>query len=62
MSRVHQTNQPRQRLPFRQKTKQWRKENVDYGDTYSFYNSTEVRNSLQNKIINLQLYNGVVNN
>ena len=29
MSRVHQTNQPRQRLPFRQKTKQWRKENVD---------------------------------
>lgn len=61
MSRVHQTNQPRQRLPFRQKTKQWRKENVDYGDTYSFYNSTEVRNSLQNKIINLQLYNGVVN-
>ncbi len=61
MSRIHHTNQPRQRLPYRQKTKQWRKDNVDYGDTYSFYHSEEVRNSLQNKIINLQLYNGTVN-
>lgn len=61
MSRIRHTNQPRQRLSYRQKTKQWRKDNVDYGDTYSFYNNDEVRNNLENKIINLQLYNGIVN-
>lgn len=61
MSRIRQTNQPRQRLSFKRKTKEWRKDNVDYGDTYSFYNNDEVRNNLENKIINLQLYNGIVN-
>lgn len=61
MSRTRHINQPRQRLSFKKKNNQWRRDNVDYGDTYSFYNSVEVRNSLQNKIINLQLYNGIVN-
>lgn len=61
MSRIRHINQPRQRLSYKQKNKQWRKDNVDFGDTYSFYNNNEVRNSLENKIINLQLYNGVVN-
>ena len=51
---------PRQRLSYRQKTKEWRKDNLDYADKHSFYNNERVRQSLKNKIINLNLYNGIV--
>lgn len=51
---------PRQRLSYRQKTKEWRKDNIDYADRHSFYNNERVRQTLQNKIINLNLYNGIV--
>jgi len=51
---------PRQRLPYAQKNIEWRKDNVDYADRHSFYNNERVRKSLQNKIINLNLYNGIV--
>jgi hypothetical protein len=51
---------PRQRLPFRQKTKEWRKNNLDFADKHSFYHNEEVRQTLRNKIINLNLYNGIV--
>lgn len=51
---------PRQRLPFNKKTKEWRKSNIDYADKYSLYNDQELRKSLKNKLINLQLYNGIV--
>lgn len=33
---------------------------MSYGDRHSFYNNERVRKSLQNKIINLNLYNGIV--
>lgn len=52
--------QPQQRLPYRQKTKQWRKDNLDYADGYSFYNNEAVRKSLRNKIINYNLYDGIL--
>lgn len=61
MSRIRNITQPRQRLAYKQKTKDWRKDNVDYGSTHSFYNNSEIRASLQNKITNLNLYNGIVN-
>ena len=52
--------QPQQRLPYSKKTKEWRKSNIDYADGYSFYNNESVRQSLKNRIINLNLYNGIV--
>lgn len=51
---------PRQRLSYASKTKKWRKENIDYGDNYSFYHNDIVRATLQNKISNLHLFNGIV--
>ena len=33
---------------------------MDYADTHSFYHNEEVRKSLKNKSINLNLYNGIV--
>lgn len=51
---------PRQRLAYSKKTREWRKSNVDYADKYSLYNDQELRKSLKNKLINLQLYNGIV--
>jgi len=58
--RINNLVLPRQRLAYAKKNKQWRQDNVDYGDRHSFYNNERVRKSLQNKIINLNLYNGVV--
>lgn len=51
---------PRQRLPYSQKTKPWRKSNLDHADGHSVYHSERVRQSLHNKLINLNLYNGYV--
>lgn len=51
---------PRQRLPFAQKNKQWRIDNVDHADSHSLYNSESVRQTLKNKMINLNLFNGIV--
>lgn len=58
--RISNINAPRQRLPYSQKNKNWRKDNVDHGDNYSFYNNELIRKSLKNKILNLNLYNGIV--
>lgn len=60
MARSNNLNQPPQRLPYSKKTKEWRIDNVDFADKYSFYNSESVRKSLRNKVINLNLYNGIV--
>jgi len=51
---------PRQRLSYKSKSKNWRKENVDYGDNYSFYHNDIVRSTLQNKVSSLHLFNGIV--
>ena len=53
MTKVHNLKQPRQRLSFKQKTKTWRKDNVDAADRYSFYHNTGVRKSLENKMHSL---------
>jgi hypothetical protein len=60
MSRINNVKLPRQKLPFSKKNKEWRKDNVDYADTHSFYHNEEVRQTLRNKIVNLNLYNGIV--
>ena len=60
MSRIGNIQLPRQRLPFSNKNKEWRKSNVDFADRHSFYYNSEVRQTLKNKIINLNLYNGIV--
>ena len=51
---------PRQKLSYSQKNKQWRKDCIDAADKYSFYNNEKVRQTLRNRIINLNLYNGIV--
>ena len=60
MSRINNLQLPRQKLAFSKKTKEWRKDNLDYADKHSFYHNEEVRQTLKNKIINLNLYNGIV--
>jgi hypothetical protein len=60
MARINNINLPEQRLPYIRKTKEWRQRNVDYADKHSFYHNESVRKSLKNKVINLNLYNGVV--
>jgi len=58
--RIRNVPLPRQRLPYSQKDKEWRKSNLDHADVHSFYHNEEVRKSLKNKSINLNLYNGIV--
>lgn len=60
MARINSINLPRQRLSYNKKGKQWRKDNIDYADRHSFYNNENVRKSIKNKIINQNLYNGIV--
>lgn len=60
MSRILNYNTPIQRLPYKQKTKQWRIDNIDAADKHSLYYSESIRKSLKNKIINLNLYDGKV--
>lgn len=60
MTKINNIARPRQRLAFSQKSKPWRINNVDYADKYSLYNNEGVRQSLKNKVINLNLYNGRV--
>ena len=52
---------PPQRLSFSKKGKEWRKNNVDHGDANSLYHNEGVRQSLRNRVINLNLYNGIIN-
>lgn len=58
--RINPVQLPRQRIAYSQKNKEWRRENLDFADTHSFYHSEEVRKSLRTKAINLNLYNGIV--
>lgn len=60
MSKTHNLKQPRQRISFSQKTKKWRKENIDAADTLSLYHNAGVRKDLKTKITNMNLYNGKV--
>jgi len=58
--RINSLILPRQRLAYSKKNQEWRKNNLDYADRHSFYNNERVRKSLQNKIINLNMYNGII--
>jgi len=60
MARTNIQSLPPQRLSYARKTKKWRKSNVDYADRHSFYHNEFVRKSLRNRVINYNLYNGVV--
>jgi len=51
-------NFPKQKIPFKRKTKVWRKEHLDWADNNSYLNNSAVRRKVKNKVINLNLYNG----
>jgi len=51
---------PRQKLSYKSKNKTWRKENVDQGDKFSYYTNESVRQTIQNRVTNLNLYNGIL--
>lgn len=51
---------PRQRLPFKSKTKKWRKQHLDWADDWSLFNFSTVRKSVQKKKINYDLVNGIL--
>lgn len=53
-------NFPKQKISFKQKGKQWRKDHLDWADNNSYLNNSAVRKKLKSKRINLNLYNGVV--
>lgn len=60
MARQQNLKLPSQRLPYSKKTKTWRIDNIDAADRHSFYHNERVRQTLRNKVINLNLYNGIV--
>lgn len=49
---------PSQQLAFSRKTKEWRKKNVDFADSRSFFNYSLVRRSVVHKKVNYDLING----
>lgn len=51
---------PKQRIGYSSKSKKWRKDNIDHADKYSFYTNEKVRNTIENRVINLNLYNGIL--
>tara|TARA_R110002049_G_scaffold231127_1_gene403368 strand:- start:13425 stop:15824 length:2400 start_codon:yes stop_codon:yes gene_type:complete len=53
-------NFPSQKLSYKQKGKQWRKNHLDWADSNSYLSNNAVRRKLKNKVINLNLYNGKV--
>lgn len=49
---------PAQQLPFTRKTRKWRKANLDWADSKTFFNYSPVRHSVVHKKINYDLVNG----
>lgn len=49
---------PPQQLPFSKKNKAWRKRHCDWADSKTFFNYSQVRNSVVHKKINYDLVNG----
>ena len=43
--------QPRQRLPYSKKDKEWRKDNLDFSDKHSFYHDDRIRRTFKNKML-----------
>ena len=53
-------NFPRQKLPFSQKTKKWRKSVMDWADSKTFFNFSLVQKSVIHKKVNYDLLNGIL--
>ena len=51
---------PKQKLPFSRKDLKWRKAHLDWADHNSFLNSETTRKRVRDKIINQNLYNGIL--
>lgn len=51
-------NLPPQQIPFSKKTKAWRAAHLLWAESYTFFNSSPVRNSTINKKINYDLFDG----
>lgn len=51
-------NLPPQQLPFNRKTKEWRRQHLDWADSKTFFNYSLVRKSVIHKKINYDLLNG----
>ena len=49
---------PRQMLPFNKKTKEWRKQNIQWAVAKTYFNYSLVRKSVTHKLINYKLVNG----
>ena len=60
MAQFKNFKMPSQRLAYSRKNKEWRISNIDAADRYSFYYNESVRQTLKNKVVNLNLYNGIV--
>lgn len=58
---VEYTNFPRQMLPFKKKTKKWRKQCVMWANNKTFFNYSLVRKSVLHKQINYNLLRGKLN-
>ena len=51
---------PRQRLSYKKKGKQWRKDNIDTQEKHSLYHNEGVRSLITNRVKNSLLYSGIV--
>jgi len=51
-------NFPSQKLTYKKKGKAWRKDHLDWADSNSYLNNSNIRRKLKHKRINLNLYNG----
>lgn len=54
-------NFPPQKLPYNKKTKEWRKKHLDWADSQSRLFSETIRKRVDQKKINVDLYNGKLN-
>ena len=51
-------NFPSQKLTYKKKGKAWRRDHLDWADSNSYLNNSNIRRKLKHKRINLNLYNG----
>ena len=51
-------NFPSQKLTYKKKGKSWRRDHLDWADSNSYLNNSNIRRKLKHKRINLNLYNG----
>ena len=58
MNKLINRGQPRQRMSYKSKTKQWRRDNIDAAERMSLYHNSSVRQTISNRIRNSLLYSG----